>query len=1351
MLSFLSDHLATVALLAFLLLSVLVLGLVMWAAAQGADRAPSASPPGPAARVSLQACQQSFHRAVELIETHLAVRSERYNLSWTLVLDAADTEQPLPLASAGIASAMSTEAMRSLQAHGIAWRFFDKGVAVQVPSPGLGAESDASSPEADLWDPFLSLCRRYRPDRPFDALVVSVPAALLMDGDASSGLDLATRAKVIQRRLWLAQHRFALQFPVYLVVSGCEAIPGFTAFARALPPTLHASMLGWSSPYELDAPFQPTWIDTGMDEVTRDVQDACAELCALAPAGHDSAEYFMLPAQLDTLRRSLQIFTEELMLTPADHESFLLRGFYFTGDCSDAAALHAAAADASPSPVPEAAASTEGEIPAPKALDTAPPLAPEPAFLRDLFERKIFAEPGLVRASRMQHLQRPVVGRALRWTAVALPAVWAIGLVVSTLRLSQLGPDLVAAVHELDRHERATGEPVDAVRDRTRALGTLALIEHVEGGRFGAIAMPGSWALWDDLQERLRLRLERSFSDNAIEPLRLGAYARISELTGVPTDPATGTLINGSTCALPPAWTSQTAGTRLGGLNVEDLPEFAALLEFAGRLEALDRGVRALGRLAHSHAPASGEDLRIVVRVFLGAEVTANLDRAAALLRQQSQSRVRLALAPLQQATRCSFSAATHAVHERLFDRNDLLRAEQGIDALARSLSVASGSVERGAMQQGWTTMLDALRKQESWMVPGKGAWMQRATPELGQAYDGLLQRMQVLELVGPEAVAHTQRQTQEAFDRFRGQWDLMRVEGTALLGAGLVWQDKDGRWGFTPERAALRDALSALLAQPYMKSAQRTLPEAAANQALAWDRAKLEQALALADLQRKAESQLWVKFPPTVRASVAEMMRSALADGMVDLLAQSLMVLPVAAAPAVAEADRLRLVRATSVLGELGAHGAATRLSRLLARDALSRLRRLDDTLRQGDFYAPREPDFRSWGGEKAPLPAAFGAGDAAGLMAYAAHQQAFIDALARDADALLPALDGQGSSLLVQRWRGITADLARYRLKSPASSLALLEQFVTATAAEVDLSNCADKLKLSPRRVGDVFAERLVALQTGLLERCRDLRQSQSRLAWNQFAEAFNRDLAARAPFRAAGGGADRAPADAEETGAVLQAFEQAQRLLPIAASVSEPVRRFGEQMERVRAFMAPLYPAQPEAAAGYDVAVEFRVNRAHEQQGHTIIDWRVTVGGQTLRARDAARPLRWEPGMPIEVRLRLARDGPVAPLPEPGQRAMAIDEPREVRYRYTDPWALISLLAAQREAEGAARSDARSQLLKFEFPLAAVDPAAALTAEAARARVYLRVLISPAGKRVPLPWPGAFPVRAPQWSTP
>src|SRR6202012_771299 len=76
----------------------------------------------------------------------------------------------------------------------------------------------------------------------------------------------------------------------------------------------------------------------------------------------------------------------------------------------------------------------------------------QPAFLRDLFEKKIFSEYGLTRPSRSQYLARPVMSRALRWGGIALLGGWGIGLVVATVQLSHRNGELVAALGTLHRN-----------------------------------------------------------------------------------------------------------------------------------------------------------------------------------------------------------------------------------------------------------------------------------------------------------------------------------------------------------------------------------------------------------------------------------------------------------------------------------------------------------------------------------------------------------------------------------------------------------------------------------------------------------------------------------------------------------------------------------------------------------------------------------------------------------------------------------------------------------------------------------------------------------------------------------
>jgi type VI secretion system protein ImpL len=132
-----------------------------------------------------------------------------------------------------------------------------------------------------------------------------------------------------------------------------------------------------------------------------------------------------------------------------------------------------------------------------------------------------------------------------------------------------------------------------------------------------------------------------------------------------------------------------------------------------------------------------------------------------------------------------------------------------------------------------------------------------------------------------------------------------------------------------------------------------------------------------------------------------------------------------------------------------------------------------------------------------------------------------------------------------------------------------------------------------------------------------------------------------------------------------------------------------------------------------------------------------------------------------------LRLAKDGQATPLTDFRQPALSV-EGKTVTLRFADAWSLFNLIGRQREAE--ARSDGRSQLLRVEFPLlidtlpalgsvssgkspntttpsgaATVTPASGASEN--RAKVYLRLTLSPPGKRNPLTWPGPLPTRAPE----
>ena len=279
---------------------------------------------------------------------------------------------------------------------------------------------------------------------------------------------------------------------------------------------------------------------------------------------------------------------------------------------------------------------------------------------------------------------------------------------------------------------------------------------------------------------------------------------------------------------------------------------------------------------------------------------------------------------------------------------------------------------------------------------------------------------------------------------------------------------------------------------------------------------------------------------------------------------------------------------------------------------------------------------------------------------------------------------------------------------------------------------------------RSGDFFTSRHQQLAAALQQRCQQLRGQKQKQTWQQFSVQFNRVASGRAPFAPAPWKNDAPALDRDELQSLLQSWDNAARGLH--NSHQDAGNSFPEQFARQRDFLAPLLPAEDGSVPGYDIAVEFRANTGAEVEGNKIIDWRLASGPQQIGWQEAPKPLHWEPGLPLTLTLRLAKDGPAVPRAETRQPALRV-EGRTVTLRYADPWALMNLLASQRVADSAPRADNRSQLLKVEFPLLLLSDANGQGWSEGRARVYLRLRISPAGKRTPLAWPGPPPTRAPE----
>lgn len=678
----------------------------------------------------------------------------------------------------------------------------------------------------------------------------------------------------------------------------------------------------------------------------------------------------------------------------------------------------------------------------------------------------------------------------LRAGLAALLVAWAGSLVIAAARLGAWSDEMVHTLLQMRadatfrlrmaEHKR----PISREWYRSKALALIAAGDRIEDDHGWSLAIPGSWHRIDNLRARVQARMEREFSEIAVETLRRELNFRASRLTGVAQDSASGELLPGRGCSPPFAPLREGTG----------LPELAIVQAQLATLEELNRAVEDLAALQQE--PSDPARLHRLVAYALGTQLPGPLLRSAALVRDSmgapDPAQVAVRKARLQQAALCSLQQGMAALDERMFERNDLLAAQA---QLAHRTSEWFGP--RAPLRPyaetmaGWREVITLTGQQEQLLSEGGLGGMMRASAGLGPVHDALLERVAQVSLLGPEAAQLLRRQSADALLRLHRQ-----LVGSLAGGndPGLIWLQREGRLVISPQRLALRNELVALLREPYMAPPPGRQVAAPATP-LSWDSQRLEAALAWAQVRNRFLTERLPRFPAAAQPAVARFVDHQLALRIEQAALQAM-------SPASVNADvawdavgwrsqRQQLAKVQALLVQLGARGSADKLRSMAASDAVARLALADQALARTPLYAARTRDFSWWQGQGSPIPQAFGVSDVAGLRRVLAQQFSRLEVLGRQtaalADAALPGTEPQA------RWHGIAAELTRYRAGASDSSARLLEAYLLWLAADLRTSNCSEKLASSGAlmaRGSDEFAQRQRSLHEALVRRCVDLR---------------------------------------------------------------------------------------------------------------------------------------------------------------------------------------------------------------------------------------------------------------------
>jgi type VI secretion system protein ImpL len=1332
----------------------------------------------------------SFRRALRALRRHLRTSDYRYKLPWVLLVGEAASGKSGLLGRSGLDLPLGPPDDPVPEAGtGCSWWMLDRGVVLDVAGDFmLGPDGRGSSRRG--WNLLLRALRSARPQRPLDGIVLAVPCAGLLAAEPAA---LSQKAVLLSQKLRDAQRQLGMVLPVYVMVTGCERVPGFASLFREVPERAWGEIFGWSSPYAPDTQFRPEWVDEGFATVDAGVRKAQLQILGERMQIDEPDGVFAFPGELLALRDPLRTFLGALFRPTTFSETLSLRGFYFSGELGEA---------------------EQGSV----------------LFLRDLFETKIFAERGLAHPAAGSLAARGRLVLAAQIATVAFLAIAGLGTWWAHDRLAARAGGLKAFLGNVTEQVRqahgergqVAGVAADGCPDTEHAADDPILTDQAfemvrnlstfDAESYRSIFLPSSWV--SPFNREIRQVIGIGYDHLVFEALESGLRYRTRETlrpvqVQVVSDEPVPLAEGGTAAAETPGETAESETLDDADLSgeaamtddqelddramvaesapaeprVADLPELVALRDYVDRVRELEARVHVYDGLKRTEDLKGMADLLTYLFKRPMPEGFLENDK---LYRQALQT---VDYRPIQLSCRAREADATaEEIADALFRRLDEENAVLG------ELRRLDGELQRVSASSTFSPAdLDGLALQISHVETALSlpelAWIHNDGFQVWPPLQTILTKVRGSELLGSTA-------EQAILDRGAQSWGRLQaaLRRPSSTGDPMLEREGPGKpWRLSPNLSTLRLALADLRNESFMQQ-EASIPFKTSIQRgtrLFWGTRQLQAAAALYKPYEQFTQAGLRRFPGALRRSLQEVARKRAVAQVVAGVARAQIVRPDIRSGDIllernvqAQVENLQaagpvLIELVNVFDQLGEPSARDVLQRLTADQAYGVLRTVDRLLASERPYLPRGGDFSWWDGKDAVVFPAYDVDNAEELAGYLNAQRNRLSQLADQyADPALRLLgdaeryQDAGLRTLIFKWQAILSALHGYEAKRPGNSVASLETWIAQGMADVQEGNCLRVLKPARLDAGlsDFFFQTRNTLRGDLYKRCRDLTQDQVLIAWRDVEKAFNQSLAGRFPFSQGLPGALDNEADPEDVRAFFRVFD---RRAPAFQDLPANDRRFGDDEREVLTFISrmtdvrklfagflddPLRPALPT----FGIDVDFRTNTRAESGGNQVIVWKLESGRQSFVRGGAESRGSWTAKEPVALTLQWAKDGLLVPL------AAASGQPHRrvagttVTYEYKGMWPLFALLReyAGRPADFAGGGDPRPQTLRF-----AVDtgPAPAPAKEkddektpppppkpTGQTVVYVRVTLTTLDKdkRQDLELP-AFPSRAPALS--
>ncbi|MCG8532700.1 MAG: type VI secretion system protein [Desulfovibrionales bacterium] len=1110
----------------------------------------------------------------------------------------------------------------------LSWFNFQQGI-ILTPGGKVGALGDARNQSG--FTLFLKTLLRFKPHRPLDGILITLSIQELLVASNPEAL-----GEAISRQLTQVQTITGMRPPIYIVITDCEYIEGFTDICATLSQDQLKQLFGWSSPYAPDTVWSPEWVKEAEHYMLGSLESLRSTIFSKPIPADTAARIFRFQSHLKRLFKPLGEFSNELFSHNVYHEPFQFRGIWFCG-----APLTAKEKDV--------------------------------AFIRDLVEEKIFPEHGIAVPVRRVLSARTNSVRLAQACMVLFLVVWSIGIWAGHKGLERQVPTVIPVIQSFEKMRNAP----------SIKLWRMTHTSNITPSTYSNITedIPRVQKVFEENARTLLLSLSDARQDWMTSPFFPTSYLTNTEgramkfyrkafndiiLKGI----TFGLLHKGRIIFAPP----QPVGKEIPGAPDSLLPEFISVKEYVNSAAKFVDIVTTYNDL---NATSSITDLRNILNYVFNIHLEDELDTTTSPLGSVlGNSEYRdIDLQMYSTAATEAFDIRMAQLSSRIFDRNSL---EIYVDQLSAALVALDQSAGGELTEHAERNVRSTINRIQDTLENPVHSWAATTYKQPIPDLPGILSKSASIVPIDETTIANwiilLKEQRMALFERLRNK-------NSTVVGDLMVLNDDVLE--LSPVIVKLSDSIKRLHEQRFMRDAAPTpiAPEIPMATEVRWDIPALQQAVQMVQPYEEYIKTYLKEFPSSLQGEIQAHASNKLAANIAESVATAQRFVT---SPRLMSQDNINaelsgisnfssasplLLRIMAIYEQLGRSEKRARLVSFVDSQALSLLRASSDHLDASQLYQPDYNSINQWRGDRPTNVAVFGLLSKDEVEPFLTSQRERLEFLVTSQVAPVMAYIYRRTDFssydrsTVTLWESMISELNYYAERKPGNSLNALDNYILNLLNQPGPPEPPGGKSWFAARASDIF-DAVNSRQSWL-----ELQAFSNQ--WKEAEKFFANNLQGRYPF---------APitslTENNATPAAVRAFIKLLPTAPQHVSMPAGVTDFMKSMQAIHQFISITNQNTkgPVPALAYDI--EFRSLRDFEKNNNQLLDQIFTVGTTINSYRNGNANGVWTYGDTANLTLQWAENGDRIPV-FIGQNANVIFEGMDVTFAYDTPWGLIAFI--------------------------------------------------------------------------